>query len=128
MKEHKKKMNDVRRFRNYNSRLVALDIHTKNLEHKKVTDIDTFNKGVMWFESGLSLEDASDEMKNNFNFVNGYEKAKRMKNINENLEILGSEWFESGLSLDNAPTTYINNPYFMDGYNKANEKHNGKKI
>ena len=128
MREHKTKMNEIKKFTNYNSRLVALDMRCKNLEHRKVTNIDLFNKGIEWFESGLTLNDADDKMKIDFNFVNGYEKAKRMKNINENLEILGSEWFESGLSLDTAPDTYINNPYFMNGYNKASEKIGNKKL
>ena len=128
MKDHKMKMNEVRRYRNYNSKLVAIDTHTKNLEHKKVTDMSIFDKGVLWFENGLLLDDAPDDMKTNFNFINGFNKAKRLKNINENLEILGFEWYESGLPLDAAPSTYINNPYFIDGYNKAYEKYNSKKI
>jgi len=128
MKEYKRKMHEFSRLINCNSKLVALDNSYKNLEHRKVTNIDIFNKGVAWFESGLSLDDADDKMKIDFNFVNGYEKAKRMKNINENLVILGYEWFESGLSLDNAPDTYINNPYFMSGYNKASEKIGNKKL
>lgn len=128
MREHKIKMNEIKRFTNYNSRLVALDMRSKNLEHRKVSNMDIFNKGVAWFESGLSLDDADDKIKVDFNFVNGYEKAKRMKNINENLEILGSEWFESGLTLDTAPDTYINNPYFINGYNKARKKNENKKL
>lgn len=128
MREYKSKMRGHRKSVGFHSKLVVQDRWSKSLEHKKVTDKNIFNKGYMWFENGLSLDDASDEMKNNFNFINGYEKAKRIKNINENLEILGYEWFESGLSLDNAPSTYTNNPYFMDGYNKALEKQNGKKM
>ena len=128
MREYKSKMRGHRKSVNFHSKLVAQDRWSKSLEHKKVTDKAILDKGFMWFENGLSLDDASDEMKNNFNFVNGYEKAKRMKNINENLAILGFEWFESGLSLDNAPSTYINNPYFIEGYNKASEKHSGKKV
>lgn len=121
-------MNEIRRHKNYNSKLVALDMQTKNLEHKKVTDMSIFDKGVLWFENGLLLVDAPDNMKTNFNFINGFNKAKRLKNINENLEILGFEWYESGLPLDGAPSTYVNNPYFIDGYNKAYEKQNGKNM
>ena len=127
MREYKTKMQGHKKSVNFHSKLVSKDRWSKNLEHKKVADKTIFDKGFMWYENGLSLDDASDEMKNNFNFINGYEKAKRIKNINENLEILGSEWFESGLSLDNAPSSYINNPYFMDGYNKAFKKQNDKK-
>ena len=128
MREYKKKKSGQRKSLNFHSKLVAMDRWSKNLEHKKVTNIDIFNKGYEWFESGLSLEDAPEEMKNDFNFVNGFEKAKRVKKINENLETLGEEWFESGLSLENAPDNYINNPYFMNGYNTAMNSSNKRSL
>lgn len=51
--------------------------------HTEAFDINVFNKGMEWFASGLSLEDASEEDKNSIHFVNGYERAKRLARIEE---------------------------------------------
>lgn len=128
MREYKSKMRGAKISVNFHSKLLAKDKWAKKLEHKKEFDEGTFYKGYEWFNNGLSLDEAPDDMKNNFNFVNGFEKARRIKNINENLEMLGTEWFESGLSLDNAPVSYINNPYFIEGYNKAKNNSSGKNL
>lgn len=128
MREYKTKMRGQKKSVNFHSKLVAKDRWSKNLEHKKVTNIDIFNKGYEWFESGLSLEDASDEIKNDFNFVNGFEKAKRVQKINESLEMLGVEWFNSGLPLEKAPDNYINSPYFINGFNTAMNNANKRSL
>ena len=61
-------------------------------------------------------------LRENFNFINGFEKGKRLKNINDSIKLLGHEWFDSGLPLENAPSNYVNNPYFIDGFNEAKKK------
>ena len=59
MRDYKTKRRGERKALNFHSRLVAIDKRNKNLEHKKVLDSDIFNKGFEWFNSGLSLDDAS---------------------------------------------------------------------
>lgn len=119
MRDFKTKMNGERRSVNFHSKLVAKDRKVRNLEHVKTFDKELFEKGLRWFEEGLSLDDASEELRNEFNFVNGFEKAKRLKDINDNLRNLGVEWYESGLPLENAPASYVNNAYFIEGYNSS---------
>ena len=44
---------------------------------------DIFEKGIRWFKSGLSLEDAPLELRNNSNFIRGFEKGRRLSLITE---------------------------------------------
>ena len=46
-------------------------------------DANIFNKGMEWYNSGLPLEEAPLDDKNNIHFVNGYERAKRLARIEE---------------------------------------------
>ena len=126
MREYKEKARGARMSVNFHSKLVAKDRKFKNLEHVKVADKNIFNEGYKWFESGLSLDDAPLELRENFNFINGFDKAKRVMAINEELISLGMEWFESGLYLEDAPDNYKNNEYFISGYNMKNNKVIGK--
>ena len=126
MRDYKEKARGTRKTVNFHSKLVAKDNRMKKLEHAKVADKNIFNKGFEWFESGLSLDDAPVELRANFNFINGFDKAKRVMTINEELISLGIEWFESGLSLEDAPENYKNNEYFISGYKMANDKVIGK--
>ena len=126
MREYKQKAMGNRRTVNFHSKLVAKDRRLKHLEHMPVADKDIFNKGYTWFENGLLLEDAPEELRENFNFVNGFDKAKRVIAINEELMALGMEWYESGFSLEDAPENYKNNEYFVSGYNTRKDKVIGK--
>ena len=40
-------------------------------------------KGLDWFNSGLSFDDAPEELRKNTNFVNGFNKGKRLAMIEE---------------------------------------------
>ena len=44
---------------------------------------DLFDKGQKWFESGLSLEDAPEEIKTNRDFIRGFERGRRLVFIEE---------------------------------------------
>ena len=50
----------------------------KNYVRPDKRDVDIHNKGIEWFKSGLSLEDAPDELRNNSNFLNGFKKGERL--------------------------------------------------
>ena len=116
MREQKTKTNGERRARNYNSRLVARDKYYKDLEHEVVRDKTIFNAGMEWFNNGLSLDDANEDMRNNNSFIEGFEKGKRLDAINKQLFELGKDWYLNGRNINDAPQNYINNKYFCMGY------------
>lgn len=49
-------------------------------------DPEIFNKGMEWFNSGLSLEDAPNDLKNNTNFIRGFEKGQRLSLVDRMTE------------------------------------------
>ena len=107
---------------------VAQDVKFKNrhlIGYGSTIDKD---KGIKWFNEGLTLEDAPEELRNSISFVNGFNYAYRIKLVNDTLYKTGVEYFERGISLIDVPEKYIDNEFFMDGYNKAKDKCNGKKI
>lgn len=107
---------------------VAQDVKFKNshlIGYGSTIDKD---KGIKWFNEGLTLEDAPEELINSISFVNGFNYAYRIKLVNDTLYKTGVEYFERGISLIDVPEKYIDNEFFMDGYNKAKDKYNGKKI
>lgn len=110
-----------RQLRKKSSDRVAADLREKekkdNYKQFDKRDSYLFDKGIEWFESGLSLDDAHDDMKNNTNFVNGFNKAKRLNDINNMLYNDGKEFFRSGCKLENASDKMKNNKYFIQGYN-----------
>ena len=95
--------------------------------YKKVYTFDEkiFNNGMKWFSEGMTLEDAPKEIRENPNFVNGFQLAARKNKINKTLEISGAEWYFSGHALEDANPGYLDNEYFVKGYNDA--KNNGKR-
>lgn len=98
---------------------VAQDIKRKNNDLNYHFNIDDYNRGIKWFENGLSLDDASEEMLKNVSFVNGFKRGRRVKIINEQLYNLGKECFENGTVLEDIPANYRVNEMFMNGYNDA---------
>ena len=123
MEEYKIKEAAIRNSINYNSKLLARDNNRlKELGEKRSFDRESFNKGTQFFNDGLSLEDAPLELKDNIDFINGFNRAKRISEINESLRLLGAEWRQNGISLDCVPENYRNNPYFIDGYNNSLKK------
>ena len=77
--DYDKMYKDIRR---NSSNRIANDIYEKKKKENYVRpdkrDLDIFNKGLKWFNSGLSLEDAPEELRNNSNFINGFKKGERL--------------------------------------------------
>lgn len=80
--DYDKMYKDIRR--NTNNR-IANDIwekeRKKNYVRPDKRNLDIFNKGLEWFNNGLSLEDAPLELKNNTNFIYGFNKGERLAMI-----------------------------------------------
>lgn len=85
-------------------------------------DKTNLEKGRIWFNGGLSLEDSPDDLKNNASFVAGYKKAERLQRINEQVYSIGVDYYNRGIPLSDIPKIYKNNEIFMAGYNKGNVK------
>ena len=50
----------------------------KDLASKERFSSDLYNKGEQWFNSGLTLDEAPDELKNNNSFLNGFMRGHRL--------------------------------------------------
>ena len=98
---------------------VAQDVKFKNRNSKGYGNSVDKDKGIKWFNEGLTLEDAPEELRNSISFVNGFNYAYRIKLVNDTLYKTGIEYFERGISLIDVPEKYIDNEYFMDGYNSC---------
>ena len=86
---------------------------------------DIFNKGMEWYYTGLEIADADEKIRDNTNFIRGFELASRQDKIRRELEELGAQWFYSGNELDDNNQHYRDNEFFIKGYNDA--KNNTKR-
>lgn len=87
---------------------------------------DDFQEGILWFDSGNSLENAPEKMRQRVSFVNGFKKAQRLKIINEQLYALGKEYCLKGMAFDKVPDNYKKNEYFIAGYENTMKKERHK--
>jgi len=99
---------------------IMQEIHAK----QKATHVDSYNPEIFnlrseWFLQGRLLEDADEHLKNNTNFIRGYDLAMRRKTINEDFYRFGVEHFLSGRSLEEAPSKSASHKYFIMGYEDA---------
>ncbi len=66
---------------------------------KKEPEIREF--GIFWAESGKTLEDAPDDVRNNLNFINGFNFAKRLQMIKEKEYKRAYDFYSNGGRLEN---------------------------
>lgn len=55
----------------------------KNYVRRDKYDPDIQKKGLDWFNSGLSFDDAPEELRNNTNFIDGFHRGERLAKIAE---------------------------------------------
>ena len=119
--DHRKKLqkNSLDLIQNINQTRVAKDIKQKDYKNKLTYRFNEkdFNDGIRWFESGLSLDEASEDLRNNDSFIAGFEKGKWIQYVNQQAYNTGIEYFERGISFDDIPDNYKHNEFFMNGYN-----------
>lgn len=110
---------------------VSKAVYLKSIAEKMTAtdkyDSNIFEKGINWFNEGMSLEEAPDNIKNNTNFIRGYERAKRLALIEGHLYDLGKKYFEDGLEIENIPLKYRNSDSVIKGYNDAKDNNKGRK-
>ena len=107
--------------RNSAQNRVAKDVKNKEKVGKVTTnDRKTFDAGTEWFDFGFALEEADEKLRNNPNFIAGFNYGMRIQYVNQLSYETGIEWFNKGVELDEIPENYKNNEYFMNGYNSCN--------
>ena len=87
----------------------------------KKRDSEMFEQGIKWFESGLSLEEAKENSKND-SFVSGYNHAKRLRMVREMLFQNGVDFYLKGIPLEDVPDKLKNQEYFILGYEDAKKR------
>lgn len=97
---------------------IASDIaESKKIKYrydKEITDI-----GVNFAKSGLKLEDAPEDKRNDPNFIIGYEKGLRLMNVDDELYRRGSKAYFDGITFENLPESDRENEIFIQGYEDA---------
>ena len=84
---------------------------------------ENFTKGIEWFNSGLTLEEASEELRKNGSFIKGFQRGKTIRLVNDNLYNTGFDYYLRGGLLEDAPENYRTNDYFIAGYEDAMSNH-----
>ena len=85
-------------------------------------DKDNFQNGKLWFNEGLSLDEAPDNLKDNISFISGFIKAEREQYVNDLAYQTGIEYRDKGILFDEIPEIYVKNEFFMEGYNSKKIK------
>ena len=109
--------------RNNRQKRLADDIYKQqkmqNMVRNDKYDQKIFDQGIEWYNSGLDIDDAPEDIRNNTNFVRGFEKGKRIAEANNYLYEEGKNFFFGGGVLEQAPKNLQTNPYFIKGYQYA---------
>ena len=83
------------------------------------TDFNIMNMGEKWYFDGYSLDEAPDNVRNNRNFIYGFEHAKRLQDVNDDFFRRGSKAYFDGINLAAISESDRNNENFMAGYEDA---------
>lgn len=75
-----------------------------------------FEQGEIWYNNGYTLEEAPEKVRNNSNFINGFNRAKRLKNDEACFYNLGVKLYNDGISWEVAQARYGENPVVLRGY------------
>ena len=98
---------------------ILTELREKSKKRDDPFDRNIFNQGMEWYYTGFSIDDADEPIRDNTNFIRGFELASRQDNIRRQLEDLGAQWFYSGNSLENASSHDLKYEAFIKGYNEA---------
>ncbi len=85
-------------------------------------DKKMFSYGETWFNTGLSLEEAEEKFRTNINFINGFNRARRISEAESFLYDLGVSYFKNGVLVEQIPENYRKNPTVLRGYEDAMKK------
>lgn len=94
----------------------------KSMNIAYLFDRTMLNEGIKFFDDGGLLEEAPVELRENINFIHGYEMAKKKRENRQEVYDLGVKKFVDGVHLGKVSEIYRNNPDFMQGYTDAKEQ------
>ena len=104
------------------SKMINNKIASDIVESKKIryrNDEQMRNDGINFARSGLTLEDAPEDKKNDQNFIIGYEKGKRLMNVDDDWYRRGAKAYFDGIALEDVPESSRENEFFIQGYEDA---------
>ena len=108
----------TRQMSNMLNNKIASDIaESKKVRHRD--DEQMRNDGITFAKSGLTLEDAPEEKRNDQNFIIGYEKGKRLMNVDDDSYRRGSKAYFDGIAFENISKSDRENEIFIQGYEDA---------
>ena len=120
---------NVLKRRDYIQASVAADIRRKEkLSTYQPNDVNKFHLGEDWFNAGMLLEDAEESLRNNVNFVNGFNRAKRIRDVEEYQYSLGIEFYKNGVSVEQILEEYKEKPFVLKGFKDAKESAKKKQL
>lgn len=90
-------------------------------------DFNIMKMGEKWYLDGYSLEDAPENLRNNMSFINGFNRSKRIQDVNDDFFMRGSKAYFDGINLAAIPENDLNNKSFMAGYEDAMTMSLGKR-
>lgn len=91
----------------------------KRAETYQPNDFKIFSLGRQWFNDGMKLEEAPQNLSSNINFVNGYKNAERVSRAEVDSYNMGYTYASDNIPIEELPLQYRNSPFFMQGYNDA---------
>ena len=108
---------------------VAYELYKEN---KAANAGDRFNPQIMdegkkWYDSGFNLEEAPENLRNNTNFIRGYEKSQRLQNVDDEFFKKGAEAYLAGIPWDEINDKDKENVSFVFGYEDAMTMSSGKR-
>ena len=123
------KESDYRHIRENIQNRIAYHLYREN---KASNANDRFNPQIMeegnkWYDAGFNLEEAPENLRNNTNFVKGYEKAQRVQNVADEFFKKGMEAYFAGISWDEVDDKDKENVNFVLGYEDAMTMNLGKR-
>lgn len=95
---------------------MELEAERKNRAPEDKFDVKLMEQGTKWFQEGLELEKAPEELKHNKNFINGFNRAKRLHEIALYQYDLGVQYANRGVEFDQIPDKDRENPNVVRGY------------
>ena len=90
-------------------------------------DKNMMAEGLQYAKSGLSLEDAPEDKRNDYSFISGYEKGMRLLNVNDEMFLKGAKAYFDGINLADIPDSDRENELFVQGYEDAITMSSSKK-